>query len=45
MAGPVNQPHLVALVPAGATFINDKLVGRPEDEAAEAANRKPPKRS
>jgi hypothetical protein len=32
----VNAPHLVALVRAGATFINGKLVERPEDEAAEA---------
>jgi hypothetical protein len=33
----VNAPHLVALVRAGATFVNGKLVERPEDEAAEAA--------
>ncbi len=33
----VNAPHLVALVCAGATFVNGKLVERPEDEAAEAA--------
>ena len=31
----VNAPHLVALVRAGATFVNGKLVERPEDEAAE----------
>jgi hypothetical protein len=31
----VNAPHLVALVRAGATFINGKLVERPEDEAAQ----------
>ena len=28
----VNAPHLVALVRAGATFINGKLVERPEEE-------------
>ena len=33
----VNAPHLVALVRAGATFVNGKLVQRPGDEAAEAA--------
>ena len=33
----VNAPHLVALVRAGATFVNGKLVERPEDEAAEEA--------
>ena len=33
----VNAPHLVALVRAGAAFVNGKLVERPEDEAAEAA--------
>ena len=33
----VNAPHLVALVRAGATFVNGKLVERPEDEAAETA--------
>jgi hypothetical protein len=27
----VNGPHLVALVRAGATFVNGKLVGRPDD--------------
>jgi hypothetical protein len=27
----VNAPHLVALVRAGATFINGKLAGRPDD--------------
>jgi transposase-like protein len=30
----VNAPHLVALVRAGATFVNGKLAERPEDEAA-----------
>ena len=29
----VNAPHLVALVRAWATFVNGKLVERPEDEA------------
>jgi transposase-like protein len=29
----VNAPHLVALVRAGATFINGKLIERPEEEA------------
>ena len=34
----VNAPHLVALVRAGTTFINGKLVERPGEEAqAEAA--------
>jgi hypothetical protein len=34
----VNAPHLVALVRAGATFINGKLVERPgEDTQPEAA--------
>ena len=34
----VNAPHLVALVRAGATFINGKLVERPgEDPQPEAA--------
>ena len=34
----VNAPHLVALVRAGATFINGKLVERPGGQAqAEAA--------
>jgi putative transposase len=33
----VNAPHLVALVRAGATFVNGKLVERPEDEAADEA--------
>lgn len=27
----VNGPHLVALVRAGATIVNGKLVGRPDD--------------
>ena len=33
----VNAPHLVALVRAGATFINGNLVERPEDAQPEAA--------
>jgi len=33
----VNAPHLVALVRAGTSFVNGKLVERPEDEAAEEA--------
>jgi hypothetical protein len=33
----VNAPHLVALVRAGATFVNGKLVERPEDQATETA--------
>jgi hypothetical protein len=28
----VNAPHLVALVRAGATFINGKLVERPDEQ-------------
>jgi putative transposase len=28
----VNAPHLVALVRAGATFVNGKLVERPSDQ-------------
>jgi transposase-like protein len=33
----VNAPHLVALVSAGATFINGKLVERPDEETREEA--------
>ena len=33
----VNAPHLVALVRAGAAFVNGQLVERPEDQAARAA--------
>jgi transposase-like protein len=33
----VNAPHLVALVRAGATFINGKLVERPDEDAPAAA--------
>ena len=28
----VNDPHLVALVRAGTTFVNGKLMERPEDQ-------------
>jgi len=35
----VNAPHLVALVRAGATFVNGKLAERPEGEAAGQAQR------
>ena len=50
----VNAQHLVALVRAGATFVNGKLVERPGDPSPEASSRrllsrrrlpKPPKRS
>ncbi|GIH47002.1 hypothetical protein Mro03_21810 [Microbispora rosea subsp. rosea] len=33
----VNAPHLVALVRAGATFINGKLLERPDDQPSPAA--------
>jgi transposase-like protein len=33
----VNAPHLVALVRAGTTFINGKLVERPDDQPSSAA--------
>ncbi|WP_187280630.1 transposase, partial [Microbispora sp. CSR-4] len=33
----VNAPHLVALVRAGATFVNGKLVERPDDQPSPAA--------
>ena len=33
----VNAPHLVALVRAGAAFVNGKLVEPPEDESAQEA--------
>jgi hypothetical protein len=32
-----NAPHLVALVRAGATFVNGKLIERPGEEAQPAA--------
>ena len=34
----VNAPNLVALVRGGATFVNGKLAGRPEDQTAETAH-------
>ena len=40
----VNAPHLVALVRAGAAFVNGKLVERPEDQAPEAAASHPRQR-
>jgi putative transposase len=33
----VNAPHLVALVRAGATFVNGKLVERPGENAQSEA--------
>jgi transposase-like protein len=33
----VNAPHLVALVRAGATFVNGKLAERPEDQSPDAS--------
>ena len=33
-----NGPHLVALVRAGATFINGKLVERPDDHTQSEAD-------
>jgi hypothetical protein len=33
----VNAPHLVALVRAGATFINGKRADRPREQAQPAA--------
>jgi hypothetical protein len=37
----VNAPHLVALVRAGATFVEGKLVERPDGRAPEASNQSP----
>jgi hypothetical protein len=37
----VNAPHLVALVRAGATFVNGKLVERPEDKSSDASGPSP----
>jgi transposase-like protein len=34
----VNAPHLVALVRAGATFVNGKLVERPDDQDQQGGN-------
>jgi hypothetical protein len=38
----VNTPHLVALVRAGATFVNGKLVERPGDQSPSPAEPAPP---
>ena len=32
----VNAPHLVALVRAGATFVNGKLIERPDESGGDA---------
>ncbi len=37
----VNAPHLVALDRARATFVNGKLVERPEGQAPEASSQSP----
>jgi transposase-like protein len=37
----VNAPHLVALVRAGAVFVNGKLVERPDDQAPPATGHSP----
>jgi hypothetical protein len=37
----VNAPHLVALVRAGATFVNGKLVERPSDQSPSPAEPAP----
>ena len=37
----VNAPHLVALVRAGAVFVNGKLVERPADQSPEASSPSP----
>ena len=37
----VNAPHLVALVRAGATFADGKLVERPEDQPPDASGPSP----
>jgi hypothetical protein len=37
----VNAPHLVALVRAGAKFVNGRLVERPDDQSASASNLSP----
>jgi putative transposase len=36
----VNAPHLVALVRAGATFVNGKLVERPDDQDQQGGNQR-----
>jgi hypothetical protein len=38
----VNAPQLVALVRAGAVFVNGKLVERPEDQSPAAAETEVP---
>jgi len=38
----VNAPHLVALVRAGATLVNGKLVERPGDQSPSPAEPAPP---
>ena len=37
----VNAPHLVALVRAGATFVNGKLVERPDDRSPSPSDSSP----
>jgi hypothetical protein len=37
----VNTPYLVALVRAGASFVNGKLVERPDDQAPTATGESP----
>jgi len=37
----VNAPHLVALVRAGSTFANGKLVERPDDQSPPAGDPSP----
>ena len=37
----VNAPHLVALVRAGATFVNGKLVERPDENASDEVSSTP----
>jgi hypothetical protein len=37
----VNAPHLVALVWAGATFVNGKLADRPADQSPEDSSPSP----
>ena len=37
----VNAPHLVALVRAGAVFVNGKLAERPEEQAPSDSSQSP----
>jgi hypothetical protein len=37
----VNAPHLVALVRAGAVFVNGKLIERPKDQAPSVSDPSP----